>query len=281
MSNMKVFISWSGKASEEIGEIISEWLKYTLMNIEPVFTPNYIKAGSRGRDMLYNILEDVYTGILIYTSESLNSEWILFEAGAMHANAASSVIIPLIFDVSYSDLPGPLQAFQFKEFNKKEMFQVLEAVNERRGEQQVDKETLQYVFDREWDHLKERVDAVLQKIPTQQQTKDEQDLLQKVLELTERVAVQQKELNDRPSSADDNTESSMIPPLTVEEMVRQFGLLVDQTVQNNQHNLLHPTLNNLGKPLYFITHKLFRNESRVVKEMRNHMLKLREWMVVK
>lgn len=278
---MKVFISWSGKASEEIGEIISEWLKYTLMNIEPVFTPNYIKAGSRGRDMLYNILEDVYTGILIYTSESLNSEWILFEAGAMHANAASSVIIPLIFDVSYSDLPGPLQAFQFKEFNKKEMFQVLEAVNERRGEQQVDKETLQYVFDREWDHLKERVDAVLQKIPTQQQTKDEQDLLQKVLELTERVAVQQKELNDRPSSADDNTESSMIPPLTVEEMVRQFGLLVDQTVQNNQHNLLHPTLNNLGKPLYFITHKLFRNESRVVKEMRNHMLKLREWMVVK
>lgn len=276
---MKVFISWSGKASEEIGEIISEWLKYTLMNIEPVFTPNYIKAGSRGRDMLYNILEDVYTGILIYTSESLSSEWILFEAGAMHANAASSVIIPLIFNVSYSDLPGPLQAFQFKEFNKKEMFQVLEAVNKRRGEQQVDKETLQYVFDREWDRLKERVDAVLQKIPTQQQPQNEQDLLQKVLELTEQVAVQQKELNDRPSSADERTASFMIPPLTIEEMVRQFGCLVDQTVQSNQHNL-HPTLDNLGKPLYFVTRKLFRDESRVVKKMRDHMLKLRKWMAV-
>ena len=115
---MKVLISWSGKASQEIAEIISEWLKYTLMNIEPVFTPNYIKAGSRGRDVLYKLLEEVYTGILIYTPESLDSDWILFEAGAMHANTANSVIIPLIFNLSYGDLPGPLQDFQFKEILK-------------------------------------------------------------------------------------------------------------------------------------------------------------------
>ena len=80
---MKVFISWSGEMSNQIGEIIRSWLPSMLQSVKPYFTPSDIEKGARWNTEIAQELEDSKIGILCITRENLNSAWLLFEAGAL------------------------------------------------------------------------------------------------------------------------------------------------------------------------------------------------------
>ena len=44
---MKIFISWSGQLSQEIGSAIRDWLPNVIQVVKPYFTPQDIEKGAR------------------------------------------------------------------------------------------------------------------------------------------------------------------------------------------------------------------------------------------
>jgi hypothetical protein len=54
------------------------------------------------------------SGVICVTPENLNSPWVLFEAGALAKAMQGAKVIPLLFDLEFSDISGPLAQFQAK-----------------------------------------------------------------------------------------------------------------------------------------------------------------------
>ncbi|TQV89535.1 hypothetical protein [Aliikangiella coralliicola] len=62
---MKVFISWSGELSKELGEVFRDWLPSVIQSVKPFFTPNDIEKDSRWS-------KDIAQELGITGSDSLN-----------------------------------------------------------------------------------------------------------------------------------------------------------------------------------------------------------------
>jgi TIR domain len=83
---MNVFISWSGEPSEQLAEAIREWLPDTLTYVEPFFSPRDIEKGANWVQEMTAKLKQSGFCITALTRESLNSNWIMFEAGAISSS---------------------------------------------------------------------------------------------------------------------------------------------------------------------------------------------------
>ena len=89
---MKVFISWSGDLSRELGEALREWLPSVIQSVKPFFTPNDIEKGARWGKDIANELESSSVGIFCITKENLSKPWLMFEAGALSKNLDASKV---------------------------------------------------------------------------------------------------------------------------------------------------------------------------------------------
>ena len=80
---MKIFISWSGKLSQNLGNALKEWIPDVLQAVQCYFTPEDIQKGDRWSSEIAKELEESMFGIFCVTPENLNSGWMHFEAGAI------------------------------------------------------------------------------------------------------------------------------------------------------------------------------------------------------
>lgn len=126
---MKVFISWSGKRSKALAFAVKEWLPLILQYAKPWVSDKDISAGDRWAQAIAGELENSNFGILCITPENINSQWILFEAGALSKSMLDSKVIPLLFDLELSDLSGPLSQFQASKVDEQGMLEVARAIN--------------------------------------------------------------------------------------------------------------------------------------------------------
>src|SRR5262245_40915769 len=118
---MKVFISWSGDLSKQIGEAFREWLPSVLQHVKPYFTPADIDKGAKWSTEIFQELGQSRIGIMVLTRQSLGSEWLMFEAGAIASQIPDKArVCPLIFQLEPIDLKGPLANFQATTFSKTE-----------------------------------------------------------------------------------------------------------------------------------------------------------------
>src|SRR5690554_5563070 len=159
---MKVFISWSGEVSRQIGEAIKEWLPAVLQNVKPYFTPNDIEKGSRWNADISKELEQSKLGIFIYTKDNLESQWMLFEAGAISKTLDSSKVCPILFGLDNSDFKGPLTQFQTSQFQKTDFRKLIYSINNSLSEQKLDEKVLEEVFEMWWPKLESKVAKVLE-----------------------------------------------------------------------------------------------------------------------
>ncbi len=166
MTKQKVFISYSGPKGKALGKVINDWLRHTIQVVEPIYTPAYIQPGQQIDRALFGALEAVDMALLIYTQENTDCARMIFEAGTVCKNSYQTCVIPILFELEPTDLPVPIQAFQYVLFDKKGMRQVLAAINVQLKKQAVDRERLQHVFDREWGPLQRQVKAALERGPT-------------------------------------------------------------------------------------------------------------------
>jgi hypothetical protein len=128
-SGVKVFISWSGKRSRSVASALKEWIPTVLEDVEPWVSDKDISAGERWSQSVAGELEAANFGIICITPENVSNDWILFEAGALSKSMQDARVIPLLFELDFSDISGPLAQFQAKKLDVEGVREVITAIN--------------------------------------------------------------------------------------------------------------------------------------------------------
>ncbi|UCF90763.1 MAG: toll/interleukin-1 receptor domain-containing protein [Desulfobacterales bacterium] len=101
---MRVFICWSGRRSKEVAQILEEWLKKTIVGIDPFCSKDIDKGAWWSEEIRQNISTSD-AGILCITPENLRSPWLHFEAGALGIGEDKK-----LFPLLYKTYPGQLES---------------------------------------------------------------------------------------------------------------------------------------------------------------------------
>lgn len=194
---MRVFISWSGDLSRKLAQAIRSWLPNALQYVKPYFTPADIEKGSKWDTEVSKELEQSNVCIIALTRESLNSQWIMFEAGAISRSVERSRVCAILFDIEITDVQGPLERFQATKFSKDEIYQLLCTINSNAGEAALAQPVLDTVFNKWWPDLESEVLSILSAASSSiasSAVRTERSLLEETLLLMRSVAQDQSEV---------------------------------------------------------------------------------------
>jgi hypothetical protein len=156
---MKVFISWSGERSQILAQALRDWLPMVLHFAEPWLSHSDIEAGDRWANVVAKELESTKFGIICITRENLASPWILFEAGALAKSMQEGRVIPLLLDIEFKDITGPLAQFQAKKVEHSGLSDVVNSINQF-SETKLTETRLAPQFETLWPALEKKVAAI-------------------------------------------------------------------------------------------------------------------------
>jgi hypothetical protein len=156
---MKVFVSWSGPRSQALAQALRDWLPLVLHYVDPWLSESDIAAGERWAQSVAKQLETSNFGIICVTRENVAAPWILFEAGSLAKSLEGSRVIPLLLDLEFSEISGPLAQFQAKKADKDGLSEVVNGVNHASDQPDSD-ERISQLFDALWPKLESQLSAI-------------------------------------------------------------------------------------------------------------------------
>ncbi|MER5939271.1 TIR domain-containing protein [Streptomyces sp. NPDC001928] len=166
---MKIFLSWSGGASQKCAELLAEWLPFFSDEIEPFVSSDSIRKGARGLDELKEQLDKSSFGIACITHSNLDAPWITFESGALskEVNEHEGRVVPFLLEGSHADLEAassPLRQFQStRAHDKEDVLRLVRTINEvlcRSAGRHPDDTRLTKRFDKAWPDLSDALAAI-------------------------------------------------------------------------------------------------------------------------
>lgn len=198
---MKVFISWSGEESHQVGLIFRDWLPSVIQNVDPYLSSEDIDKGVRWSTDISKELEKSAYGIICVTKTNLEAPWLNFEAGALSKSFEKSRVSPFLFGVKRVEVKGPLLQFQSTTYEKKDILKLLQSINSADETACLDEARLEEVFKVWWPSLKEKLDELLKKkqgagkktASSEEDKGPSPEILEEILEL---VRTQQKLLRN-------------------------------------------------------------------------------------
>ena len=105
---MEVFISWSGKRSKIFAELFYDLVKRILHPMKPWMSALEIQKGQRWSREIGARLNHDMIGVICVTPENQDSQWLLFESGAISKVLDESRVCPILIGMDKADLKGPL-----------------------------------------------------------------------------------------------------------------------------------------------------------------------------
>ena len=178
---MRVFISWSGDASQKVAEQLRDWIPSVLQNVKAYFTPSDLEKGARWSTEIFGELEASAYGIVVLTKDNLERPWILFESGALIAKLGAKVC-PLLIGVTPADVKGPLSHFQGTSFQRADFKKLMGDINRDLDAHGVTSEVFERIFEKWWPDLEAAVEKVLTTAPpTKAKGRTDRDILEEVL----------------------------------------------------------------------------------------------------
>ena len=183
---MKIFISWSGDLSRKIGLLLNDWLKEVIQAVDPYFSDEGLRKGSRWFSEICKELEISNFGILCLTSDNLESPWIHFEAGALSKQVGQSNICPLLINISAGEVKDPLSEFTGTKLDKDDIWKLIKGINKEIKDRPLDDTTLQKAFNRCWPEFETNYKRIVAEFndrlpPTEKEKRDPNEILEEVL----------------------------------------------------------------------------------------------------
>jgi len=179
---MKVFISWSGERSRALAQALHGWLPLVLHYVKPWLSDADVSAGDRWATVVAKELESSNFGIICVTPENLNSSWMLFEAGALAKSMQGSRVIPLLFNLEFSDISGPLAQFQAKKCDRDGVDEIVSSINGScDAGVQVPDERKNQLFSALWPEAEKQFLAVPQEAPTAKHMRPHHEILEELV----------------------------------------------------------------------------------------------------
>lgn len=205
---MNIFISWSGESSKEIANTLKNWIPKVLQSAKPYFTPSDIEKGSKWETEITKKLSECKVGLICLTSENTEKPWILFEAGALSNKLEKSRVCPILFDLTNSDLKGPLATFQTTEFKKEDFKKLMKSINLLLDENKISDVIFDEVFETFYPQLEENIKTILETTNVKDVVnvvtkRSDREILEEILELTRKqyvkpdLIIENKDVDDK------------------------------------------------------------------------------------
>ena len=120
------------------------------------FSSDDIQAGERWDDVLGRELTECDFGILCLTKDSLNSPWMLFEAGALSGTYRNPKrVVPFVLDLDLGDINPPLGRFNAVTADKDGTFKMISSLNKTPMGELVEDRVLKEMFKVFWPEMSE------------------------------------------------------------------------------------------------------------------------------
>jgi hypothetical protein len=194
---MKVFVSWSGERSQIFAQALHDWLPMVLQSAAPWLSHADIAAGERWADTVAKELEVSNFGITCITRENVSSPWILFEVGALAKRMQEGRVIPLLLDLEFRDIAGPLAQFQAKKAERDGLFDVVSSINQL-SEVKVSDQLLTKQFDALWPMLEKKIGEVPKHATPAKQHRPQQEILEELVSGIRGLDVRFRDALDEP-----------------------------------------------------------------------------------
>ncbi|MCO8271785.1 hypothetical protein M1L60_14400 [Actinoplanes sp. TRM 88003] len=158
---MKLFLSWSKSRSNQIAVLLREWIPSVIQRVEPWMSSEDIDKGQRWGIELSEMLASTSHGLLCVTAENVREPWLSFEAGALAKSVSIARVRPVLFDLSPSDVTGPLAQFQATSLtDKDDVYRLMASLNSGTEKPMADP-LLRKSFERAWSELDAAVRGML------------------------------------------------------------------------------------------------------------------------
>jgi hypothetical protein len=104
-------------------------------------------------------LESCNFGVICVTRENASSPWIQFEAGSLAKSFDESRVIPLLLDMEFSEISGPLAQFQAKKADRDGLRDVMQSINAAATDP-VQEDRAGKLFDNLWTELEKQLSSI-------------------------------------------------------------------------------------------------------------------------
>lgn len=254
---MRIFISWSGDLSKNIAEIFRQWIPGVIQAAKPYYSPDDITKGTRWSTEISKELDASKIGIICLTKDNLDSNWIMFEAGALSKNIEKSKVVPLLFGIEPSDIQGPLVQFQAAKFSKSEMKKVVKMVNSELGDTALAPDVIDSVFEMWWPKLEAQIKEAEEKAKSvdNKDLRSERDLIEEVLSLTRELSINRRFERER-----------SFHPRAFEDMISSVERLTEAVYENGNFELIE-YIRDLHRPLEYFIEEAMHSSPGVRKEL--------------
>jgi hypothetical protein len=192
---MKIFISWSGERSQKMAEALREWLPLVLHYADPWLSKSDIEAGERWSVEVAKELEASNFGIVCVTKDNLTSPWILFESGALAKSMADGRVIPLLLDLDFQEISGPLAQFQAKKADQVGIRELVMSLN-RSAQTPDPDDRLTKIFDPMYAQLGEKIAAIPSSGQPTKKARAQEDILEELVSGVRSVEMRVRDLGD-------------------------------------------------------------------------------------
>ncbi len=148
--------------------------------VKPWLSDADVSAGDRWATVVAKELETSNFGIICVTPENINSPWVLFEAGALAKAMQGSKVIPLLFNLEFSDISGPLAQFQAKKFDREGLAEVVGSIN-KSCETAVPDDRKNQLFSALWPELEKQIQGTPAEAPTAKHMRPHHEILEELV----------------------------------------------------------------------------------------------------
>lgn len=253
---MNIFLSWSGDVCKQYADVLDEYIPLIIQAANIFFTPRDIEKGTLWDPEMMNALDKAQIGIICFTTETKDSEWVLFESGALSREVDGSRLCPILFGVTPGELPAPLSRYQTTQFGKEEFLSLMKTINNafEGGIGGQSNENLVRAFETYWPTIKEQIEKIGEETKDRPIPEpDEREILNEILGHTSAIA---KRMNKTQKATAEVGISSIFS--LIESLIQlRIGLKDGQSKEalwphtNHQMNILHSICTDWGyrKPL--------------------------------
>ena len=130
VTELNVFISWSGRDSKAVGSALKEFFPRVLSSIQPWMSDEDIPPGGLWKSTLHHQLSKAEFAIVCVTRTNTAAPWLLYELGCLAMQVPPGQVIPLLFGIESKDVPDPLNSFQALSANREGLGKLMQAMND-------------------------------------------------------------------------------------------------------------------------------------------------------